>query len=223
MPAPFFNPVGTFELVTHGANDSGQNQSFSSVNFGAEHNSRRIVVGVHWIFGATDRNLSSVTIGGISAIVHGQDSHTGGATGLGGAIASAAVPTGTSGTITLGFSGTVSRAVISVFRATNLASTTPYAVRTKRGFNDTDVSDTIDIPSNGTLLIIGTGSTNTTGNDVVITGASEIYDTDFPVTGTRGAALSTGLSAQIGRTTRYNMGSIPDSGVEMICTSWQLK
>lgn len=215
--------TGAFAWLGVVLNAGGQpdtNFSFTSVSFGDEHTNRLVVVNVHWIFAETNRTLSSATIGGVSATINAQDSHTGGSTGLGAAIISAAVPTGTTGTIALTFSGIVIDLDISVFRAKNLASNTPYDTMIVQGFNDTDISGTINVPASGAVLIAGTGSTNTNGNGVAITGAAEVYDGDF--SGTRAGALSTGLSLESNRACHYNMGTIPDSGTEMVACSWQL-
>lgn len=196
--------------------------NFTSQSFGAAYPTRVMTYAVHWIVGSVAHTLSSATIGGVTATINKQVGHTGGTTGLGVALISALVPLGTSGTVALTFSGSCDECAISPFRNTDLISATPFDTLSVNGINHTDISGSIDVPSNGALIIAGTGSTNTTGVPISFTGAAEVYDEDMVTDGRMGAALTIGLSAQGSRSCRFNMGSIPDSGTCMVAISFQL-
>lgn len=197
-----------------------------SATFGAAHDTRLLIAVVHWeTLSDPGLTIANCSIGGVVPTLHVDDHHNGGSTGLGCAIMSALVPSGISGSVVIDFNGNCVDCAVSLFRAVNLVSNTPFDTLSVRGQNDTDINGTINVPSNGACIIGGTGSTNTTGNGIAFTGATEVYDKDYPSGGAGriGAALQTGLNSESNRTCRFNMGAIANSGTEMMACTWQLR
>lgn len=207
-------------IGTADAENPGSGHTFSGVSIGAAQADRRVVVGVHWeTSGATELTLDSASIGGIAATIHRQSSHSGGSTGLGSAIISAAVPSGTTGDIVVSFSGSLVIAVsIGVTRLIGLASGTPHATQSLRGAGVTTVSGSISVPANGVLVMVGTGSTNTTSAPITFTGGTERYDAAMTSFGRRGGTVDSGLSAET-RTIGMSL-TATNSGVELVAASW---
>jgi hypothetical protein len=149
---------------------AGNVATWTSVNFGAEEDTRRIYLTVHTRIATASNAIVSATIGGVSATIHAQQSATFvGADQLCGII-SAAVPTGTSGTVAVTFSGapqdpTVSqRLYLGVYRV----------------LNQTGAADDTDI-SSGTA-----GATGTRTLDPTVVGGAIICG----ITGAAGAGAS---------------------------------
>ena len=94
----------------------------ASVTFGNARADRRIAAVIHWSEAGTHFTLNSATIGGEAATIHVQRGHTGGSTGLGVAIVSAVVPTGTSGAVECTFSGAAADVSCGVYRMTGLTT-----------------------------------------------------------------------------------------------------
>jgi len=195
--------------------DVGSGATATGVNFGSEDSGRRIVCAVHWAEGGTHRTLSSATIGGVSATIHVQRGHTGGVTGLGAAIISAIVPTGTSGTVDLNFSGSVTDSYIGTYRLTGfiLGATGSDEHQTTTAL----LSVNIATSSGGIIIAAYTGSTNTVGTGVSWTGATELYDA---ANTTRvSSAFVSGLSSGT-QTVTATQGTISNSGNDLVVSSW---
>lgn len=149
--------------------------SGTSVGLGAANAARRIFITAHWLSGGSATTISSATIGGVSATIHVQDGHSGGSTGLGVAILSAIVPTGTTGSVVL---NGVASPKFGVFRAVGLPGS-PTATDSDNGVNTTGASVSISVPANGILLAAGTGSSETDSCTVSSPGALA-YSTAAP-------------------------------------------
>lgn len=111
---PYLPPVTGSPVVTHVDTGSTSNNNttynFSGRSFGAAANDRYIVVSVHGDVGP--QTPVSATIGGVAAtLVYSTP-------GLG--IFIAYLPTGTTGTVSVTFTGSVSRCGFSVWRVTGL-------------------------------------------------------------------------------------------------------
>jgi hypothetical protein len=122
--------------------------TFAGQSFGVATPSRRIIVAASLSAFDSDTAIA-VTIGGISATVHVSTINSGNTRNGAAAIASAAVPTGTSGSVVVDITPNGARScVISVYRATDLSNGTP--------FDTASASDAgsllIDIPANGFLI-----------------------------------------------------------------------
>ncbi|PAP93984.1 hypothetical protein [Mesorhizobium wenxiniae] len=178
--------------------------SFGSESFGDAASGREIFVSVSWGGDNNARTISSATIGGVSATVHDQDSIADGISqSVGAGVISAEVPSGTSGTIEVNFSGTVRSCAIGTVRVLNRSAIVDTAVDTaNQGGSPATTATTINVSAKGALIAAYMNSD--TDGDVIWTGVTETYDGT-----TSGAsssdnsrysgALSTGLSSQSNR------------------------
>lgn len=225
-PAPIFKVTNVIPYVppaksvvymgTAGSGGGGPNgNEAGSYNFGTPDPLRRIIVAVHWqSFGASPQSITSITIGGVAGTIHGQDSHSGGSTGLGVAICSAIVPTGNTGNI----SSTGAGGGYYVYRGANVAFAGGTTVR---GYNDTTVSGSLTAGAGSWIILAGQPSTVATGcvsSLFVSTGGIRTY-----TSGNKGPAgvLSNQISSFGSKTISYSItgeggGDISNSGVELI-------
>lgn len=93
--------------------------SFTGLDFGAP-TSDRVLIALIRGTGTASRTVNSVSIGGVSATLYENVSRTNP-----GCIAVASVPSGTSGTVSVTFSGACLRAGVGLFRAVGLNSSVP--------------------------------------------------------------------------------------------------
>lgn len=135
--------------------------SFGSVPFGDADDTRLIVAGAVGTGGA----VTGMTIAGVSAT---EIANVGGSTD-GTALYVAAIPSGTSGTITVHVN-TTGGCVMWAYRVVNAASATPHDSDGVTG----GASISLDIPASGVAIGIVRAGSN---SDVVWTGLTE--DTDF--------------------------------------------
>lgn len=168
--------------------------TFTSAAIGVADASRRVVVAVHWGQATNNRTLSSATIGGIAATIHSQSNPANLASV---AIISALVPTGTTATIVINFSGSADRCKIGVFRAVNETSASPSDTQVDTSFTSNALSVSLTVPNDAWVVA---ASTNATGSGITHTwtGVTEQYDLAFQdaAGGTGTAGFSSGLSAQ---------------------------
>lgn len=196
--------------------------SFSSVDLGAATTNRVVVVALSW-YALSSRTLSSATINGVSASIISQEGDGDeGAVG----IISAIVPTGTSGTIALTFSGTVTRVSGGVYALYNLQSTTAIDSDAQSGqvvFGSGNRSVTIDTLADGVVIAAGgiseNGGTTTIGYSA---GVSEDYENvsgDFRANGGSGVSSSTSMTVTM---TATNDGFLEDDCYSVVvAASWR--
>lgn len=158
-PKIFLSPGLEFDYI---GNSVSNNPTFTVPLSTAD---RRIFVMQHWIYnGGGTQQLEEMEIGGVTATIHGQTGHSGGSTGVGAAIASALVPTGTSIQVAYDHEATVSERT-AVFYANRLTSLTPHdSFINDASFSD-DIQGTISVPAKGLLIMGGTGSSHS-GNNI---------------------------------------------------------
>jgi hypothetical protein len=122
--------------------------TFAGQSFGVATPSRRIIVAASLSAFDSDTAIA-VTIGGISATVHVSTINSGNTRNGAVAIASAAVPTGTSGSVVVDITPNGARScVISVYRATDLSNGTPFDTAT----TDNAANLLLDIPVRGFVI-----------------------------------------------------------------------
>jgi hypothetical protein len=176
--------------------------TFSNFSLGPVYATRRI----HVVTFGTDntRTLSSLTVGGVSATVNATT--TAGVLGAG--IATATVPTGTSGDIVVTWSGTSAQCAIFVYASTGLTSNAALDT-------DTDVAgadpaeDTLTTVAGGFLIVgaINTGGSGTTLSFTGVTEDDELNETSpsiknyasaskFPTTDTSTAVSASAAAAE---------------------------
>lgn len=127
------------------------NSSSFSMNFGDEDPSRYIIASVSCMNPGGNGSITGVTIGGVAAtqlVTHGGTS-----TITSSNLWIAAVPTGTSGTVVLTVSG-YNQFVVQLYRAVNLATTTPHGT-------DTITTISLTVPALGVALIAATTQSST--------------------------------------------------------------
>lgn len=162
FPQPFFSPVVAagvtpvdIAFVPGSDLKDTSNQTtynFADVPFGAADAGRWLVVHIH---GANnDRTVNSVTIGGVSASrvtdgVNDAETVVSDPASVVGALWIANVPTGTSGTVSITWSGGQARTAIALFRMTGNSGAQASQVATDTGTSGTDLSASLTIPSNG--------------------------------------------------------------------------
>ncbi len=111
--------------------------------------------------------LSSVTIGGVGATIH-VNGKSAGATSYIAAIASAAVPTGTSGTVSLAFSdGGLRRSGVVAYRVTGRPAGAAVATYTNE---DVSSSPTLTTSAGGLVLAVRHLASSSSGGDIVADG-----------------------------------------------------
>ncbi len=191
--------------------------SFAGQSLGAEDSTRRIVVVVHWDDSIDTRTLSSVTIAGVGATIHRQGN--GGATGC--AIASALVPTGTSGTISFTLSGAADRGAIGVYRAINEVNSSPHDTELDIVVSSGLLSVAIDIPAGG-WVVAGVDFRGATGQSFTWTGLNEQYDTAYGDAAAvyRTGGFQSGLGVQTGRTVSAQCTSTAAANGTLVAISW---
>lgn len=163
-------PVG----ISNTANDSSDTDltiyTFSTQSLGVAADDRRVVVTAA-ATGASETtpNISSATIGGISAtvILEVNNDH---------AVATlliADVPTGTTGDVVITYDQEVNRCIISVYRVVGIASNTPFDTASDTTHSSDIVSASIDVPSNGGVIGVVHGRS---GSSVTWAGLTEDSD-----------------------------------------------
>lgn len=129
MLMPIIHPgetIPTLEFLQVAEDETdATSYSFTSQNFGAADPERELIALVFWVGNAASRTLDSATIGGVTADIRIQIADATPANPKSVAIIQAAVPTGTSGTVALTFSGSCLRAAIGLYRVRGLSSRTP--------------------------------------------------------------------------------------------------
>jgi hypothetical protein len=203
--------VGYLQSTDYGSGTTISN----SINFGSEGASRVIVCAVHWAEGGFHRSLSSATIGGVSATIHVQKGHSGGATGLGAAIISAAVPSGTSGSVSVTFSSSITDCLVAAYRVNSMSISATGSDEAQA--TTQQLSVTIATPADGIIIAAYTGSTNTVGTGVSWTGVTEQYDTAN--TTRASGAFATGFASG-NQVVTATQGTISDSGNDLVVTAW---
>lgn len=154
--------------VTNTANTSSGTDlttyTFTTQSIGAADPNRVVVCCVFGGVGSAGRTISSVTIGGVTA--------TAGVTAIsgtsGGSWASsiyyARVPTGTTATVEIVWSGSMGRCGISLYRLITRGSIAPSATASDVTYSSGVLSNTINCPPNGAIIACGYGSILSTTN-----------------------------------------------------------
>lgn len=140
----------SFAYINGSAASSGTNQAtytFSNVPFGSPAATRTIIVAVAGR-ASTNRSISSVTVGSVTATEITQSSNTSGGDSITG-IYRADVPAGASGSVVVTFSGTMVRAGIAAYRMEAGAA----GAHAFTALN-TSTAGTIDVPAGGAALAV---------------------------------------------------------------------
>jgi hypothetical protein len=207
-------PSNTFESTTS-LSTNLTTYSFATQGIGAADATRRVVVGVAWGHTLT-RTLSSATIGGVGATIHVQTN----AVNIDGtALISAAVPTGTTATIDITFSGGAINCAIATWSLLN-ATGSPSATASDNTVAANALSVALNVPANGSLFAIaetlGSGGVPRTHT---WTNATERADATIETSDAYTAASETGLGVETPRTvTATASGTL--TGACMCAMTW---
>lgn len=195
----------------------GNNGTGTGLPFGTAVAGRRLVAMINWSEGGALNTVSSVTIGGVAATIHVQRGHNGGGTGLGACIASAVVPTGTSGNVVVTYSpgGGITKQVGLV----QLVGYTGAPAGTATDQTQTPTGTcSISLPSpgvaDGVMVAAYTGSTLTSSNPITWSSA-EMYDVNNVVR-CGGSFQGTGG----GITVTASQGAIANAGNDLVGLTW---
>lgn len=166
--------------------------TFSGLSIGPTGSNRLVVVAVGWTNSTgIARTVSSATIGGVSATIQCQINDAA-STAPGVAVLSAFVPTGTTATVVVNFSGNNRNCIVATYSAYNVASGTATDT-------DTSISGVIAGTSGSTSVT----STVSTDGFIVASGLASSFDT---TTITFSAGVSEDFELAQG-TIRANAGS----------------
>jgi len=208
FPFPFFVPSAVAALPslsyrTHAVDATDlTTYTFSTIDIGTAGSNRHVIVGVVARNGTANRTISSATIAGVSASIAADGS--GGNTEAG--ILIAAVPTGTTGTISITFSAGQLRCGIAVWAAYDLTSATAFASLATS-------STTLDIntPADGIIVAVSMGVSTTP----VWSGITEVLpDTVMESTSEMTAASASLISAATPRAvSRSGAGTSPYAAI----------
>ena len=146
------SPVQISNRDLAGSASSTSSRTFSGLSFGPEAPGR--VLAVTWTIGTGDSNrwVTSMTIGGVSAteiIPHFR--HLNG-NAQNGSMWAALVPSGTSGSVVVNTSSSTPSAIL-VSSVLNAKSLTPFDTNTDTGTSSMDLD--LEIPSGGAVLAMG--------------------------------------------------------------------
>lgn len=162
--------------------------SFTTQAIGTAAADRRVFMAIHYGAGSGGFTISSATIAGVTGTQHVFTS-VGTTNFRATAIYSALVPTGTTGTMAVNFSGSVGRCGIGIWSAYGLKNTTPFATTSS---NVQPLSLSLARPPNGIAIGAWTSVTTTTGN-TTWTGLTERYDVVDETTTMETGADASGL------------------------------
>ena len=209
-------PTRVYQGSTHN-NTSGTTRTFTSHAIGVAHASRLVVVAIQYSHGIVlNRPISSVTIGGNTATLHLQNvtpTNTSWRTG----VASLAVASGTTATITVTVSGVdlVGDMVISVYALYNLNSHTPVHTAGNAAVTTTSISVNLNISAGGIGIAAMISSANE-GHTIV----GLVEDADALAGGIRYIPSSSQyMSAETGRT--ISQSSASSASRSMSTVSWR--
>ncbi len=197
--------------------------TFAGASLGDAHSARTVFVLVHWSCSDPVVLLSSATIAGVSATIHAQTRVDDDVDeGIGSAIISASVPSGTTGTIAFTLSGGGFLGAIGVIRVANLTEVVATATAIHDGASPVNPSTTIDVSASGALLACVTTSSDDGG--IAWTGVTEQYeDTDAGGSDQQSSrysgALSTGMSLQANRPVSTTQTISGNGGAALVAVS----
>lgn len=190
--------------------------TFSTQGIGAADGTRRVIVGWAGFGSAGARSLSSATIAGTSATIHVNISSidTSG-------FFSTLIPTGTTATIVLVFTGAMGNCGIGIWRQINETSSTVHATATDITISASALSASLNIPNNGCLYAVTKFTTITAPPITAWTNATERYDGSIEGTADQHSGASeTGLATETPRTVTATFSGSGLSG-SLSLMSWQ--
>lgn len=179
-------------LQTASSSSDSSTYTFTSQNIGTASSDRYIVGVIGSRKSGASATITSATIGGIDAIVVLNSPFTGTSTGYTGIII-APVPTGTTATVVINFSGTMVRCTLGLYALTNI---NPTAFDTGSA-GGTSLSGSVDVRAGGVTIGVAANSINT-----AVTWSSLTEDYDDNTTGETTYRASSASLVEPSTTTR---------------------
>jgi hypothetical protein len=196
-----------FAYVTRAESTSNlTTYTFSSQSLGAEHANRKIIVACSGRRATAQGEVSTVTVGGVSATLAVTRVSANDVV----ALFCASVPTGTTGDVVVTYATDQTESAIAIYRATNISTT-----KTSSGseVNEDPLSATIaSIPANS--ILVGVAMVNTSAT-ATWTGATEDYDDTTEAASVFGAS-TTISNAQTNYTLSCDHSVLDSNGPVMV-------
>lgn len=215
LRAAYLSGGGTAASISYRANYSSttdaSSYTFTSADIGTATDRSIVVVAVHATRGSSF-SVSSVTIGGVSATQVISSGST-----LVTSIWYASGVTGTTGNIVVTMSGATTRCLVGVYALYNLRSNTPIDSDQTFAISGTGLTRTINTKVDG--VIIGAGSSSSSGRTYTWTGATENYDTVVEAAASFSAASTTTSSNSV-TTVSYTIAG-GAAGITYALASWR--
>jgi hypothetical protein len=167
--------VSVLQSVNGNTTGSNTTFNFSSVSIGTAFSNRLVVVALsaEWGSNNTDRSVSSLTIGGISAtICEGVTIRTSGGVGIS-TLCSAFVPSGSTADISVVFTLSMDKVAYTAYVLENVINSSAFHTNATAS-TGTNLATTVNCPSGG--IIIGSLGTNRNSMTTTWTGLNEVDD-----------------------------------------------
>lgn len=199
----FANKLSCKVVATATATPSTTSHTFSGVNFGIAFSDRVLIACTGLTTtGQGVLDQTSCTIGGVSATGGDAGEFLAGGPTCGGGVWAAAVPSGTSGDVTLNWTSSTGQAVALILLSVSGISVTPDDETSDwvggSGTSSTSASSSIDIPSNG-LLVTSMVHAQAVPTDTVMTGVTKREEVYFGTNGVLCVGFDNGMSSETSR------------------------
>lgn len=172
--------------------------TFVAADLGAPDTNRKIILGIEVKTPAIGTTFTSVTIGGVAATADIDVGHVN--RGMRAAIFRAAVPTGATGDVVITMSGTFNQLTINIWRKISTTLALSDTANTPTNYiSSLPVSTTIDVPTNGLLIVAATSGIGATFTLSGVTPDCS-YVQNAQTTGQRTGASYTATTAETNRT-----------------------
>lgn len=192
--------------------------SFAGASIGTASSDRLVVCGFTARANAA-RTVSSVTIAGVSATLVGTAIDAGAGADLA-TMWIAAVPTGTTGTISITFSAAMLRCNVGVWTITGGGSATPTSTQTDNTVSSNVLSVSSDCPANGCIIAVSENGQGSGSATATWAGVTENYDTTVETTSFGASGASANFSsAQTGLTVSETGAATVANGA-MVAAAW---
>lgn len=163
LPTHLYSKAGVKLVDTAVNTASAGSYTFSGLNFGPAYSGRRLIACTYvWATGEVVLDVSSVTIGGITAGGSDYGEFAAGGPTAGAGIFAASVPSGTSGTVVVQFPNTASGGAVALLSVVGISATEDIAGYTGTGSGIASDTLTLTAASNG-VIIAAVCRTNTSG------------------------------------------------------------
>lgn len=158
---------------------TGSGSYSQTADFGAAVSDRLVAISVNGFNATSIDGIDSITIGGVAATLAVEEVFDIGGTAFFSSIYWAHVPTGSSGTIALTFTGDDLEAHVSVFKITGADTSAPVTTTANANVASGSVSDSVTPPANSVTIagaVAGGSVVGSPNSNATWTNATEDYD-----------------------------------------------